>query len=147
MPFVYADRPHVRKHGPAGYTEFPTYKPWLRDEFHFRCVYCLERERWYPSGHAAYSTAWVAAAVMLTRRLGLLTKGTLVFVALGIAAAVGVSRVYLRAHWWSDVVGGWGLAAAIFSLLAGIALVVDYFRNNGERRAEESRESAVARGA
>jgi membrane protein DedA with SNARE-associated domain/membrane-associated phospholipid phosphatase len=101
----------------------------------------------YPSGHAAYSVAWVAAAVMLTRRLGLLTKGTLVFVALGIAAAVGVSRVYLRAHWWSDVVGGWGLAAAIFSLLAGIALVVDYFRHNGERRAEESRESAVARGA
>ena len=101
----------------------------------------------YPSGHAAYSTAWVAAAVTLTRRLGLLTKGTLVFIALGIAAAVGVSRVYLRAHWWSDVVGGWGLAAAIFSLLAGIALVVDYFRNNGERRAEEFRESAVARGA
>ncbi len=101
----------------------------------------------YPSGHAAYSTAWVAAAVVLTRRLGLLTKGTLVFVALGIAAAVGVSRVYLRAHWWSDVVGGWGLAAAIFSLLAGIALVVDYFRHNGERRAEETRESAVARGA
>ena len=101
----------------------------------------------YPSGHAAYSTAWVAAAVMLTRRLGLLTSGTLVFIALGIAAAVGVSRVYLRAHWWSDVVGGWGLAAAIFSLLAGIALVVDHFRHNGDRRAEETRESAVARGA
>jgi undecaprenyl-diphosphatase len=101
----------------------------------------------YPSGHAAYSTAWVAAAVMLTRRLGLLTSGTLVFIALGVAAAVGISRVYLRAHWWSDVVGGWGLAAAIFSLLAGIALVVDHFRHNGERRARESRESAVARGA
>jgi membrane-associated phospholipid phosphatase len=70
-----------------------------------------------------------------------------VFVALGVAAAVGISRVYLRAHWWSDVVGGWGLAAAIFSLLAGIALVVDHFRHNGERRARESRESAVARGA
>jgi membrane protein DedA with SNARE-associated domain/membrane-associated phospholipid phosphatase len=101
----------------------------------------------YPSGHAAYSAAWVAAAVVLTRRLGLLTSGTLVFVALGVAAAVGISRVYLRAHWWSDVVGGWGLAAAIFSLLAGIALVVDHFRHNGERRARESRESAVARGA
>ena len=101
----------------------------------------------YPSGHAAYSAAWVAAAVVLTRRLGLLTKGTLVFIALGIATAVGVSRVYLRAHWWSDVVGGWGLAAAIFSLLAGIALVVEHFRHNGERRAGETRESAVARGA
>ena len=32
-------------------------------------------------------------------------------VAIGIAAAVGLSRVYLRAHWWSDVAGGWGLGA------------------------------------
>jgi undecaprenyl-diphosphatase len=101
----------------------------------------------YPSGHAAYGAAWVAAAVMLTRRLGLTTSGVLVFIALGVGTAIGVSRVYLRAHWWSDVVGGWGLAAAIFSLLAGLALVVDYFRHNGDRRAEESRESAVARGA
>ena len=33
----------------------------------------------YPSGHAAYATAWVAAAVALTRRLRLVTSGTLVF--------------------------------------------------------------------
>src|SRR6266404_4650262 len=54
MPFVYSNRPHLRKHGPAGYTDYTAYKPWLRDDFHFRCVYCLERERWYPSGHAAF---------------------------------------------------------------------------------------------
>ena len=54
MLFVYLDRPHVRKHGPVGYTAYPTYKPWFADEFHFRCVYCLERERWYPSGDAAF---------------------------------------------------------------------------------------------
>jgi hypothetical protein len=54
MPFVYPNHSHVRKHGPAGYTDFTTFKPWLRDDFHFRCVYCLERERWYPSGHAAF---------------------------------------------------------------------------------------------
>src|SRR5580704_6802779 len=54
MPFIYANQAHVRKHGPAGYTDYTTYKPWLRDEFHFRCIYCLERERWYPSGHAGF---------------------------------------------------------------------------------------------
>ena len=54
MPFVYSNQPHVRKHGPAGYTDYTTFKPWLRDEFNFRCVYCLERERLYPSGHAAF---------------------------------------------------------------------------------------------
>ena len=97
----------------------------------------------YPSGHAAYAMTWVAAAVILTRRLWLVASGTLVFVALGIAAAVGVTRVYLRVHWWSDVAGGWGLAAGIFALLAGIALVVEHIRHNGRERAAES---APARG-
>jgi membrane protein DedA with SNARE-associated domain/membrane-associated phospholipid phosphatase len=87
----------------------------------------------YPSGHTAYATAWVAAAVVLTRRLRLVASGTLIFIALGIAAAVGVSRVYLRAHWWSDIAGGWGLGAAIFALLGAIALVVEHIRHNGDR--------------
>src|ERR1700682_3612702 len=46
--FAYPSEPHQRKHGPAGYTNYEEYKPWLRDEFTFRCVYCLERELWYP---------------------------------------------------------------------------------------------------
>src|SRR3984957_12449847 len=54
MPFIFADSAHVRKHGPGGYTQYQTYKDWLRDEFTFRCVYCLERERWYPNGHAGF---------------------------------------------------------------------------------------------
>ncbi len=88
----------------------------------------------YPSGHAAYATAWVAVAVALTRTLRFVTSGVLVFIALAIAAAVGISRVYLRAHWWSDVAGGWGLGAGIFALLAAIALVVEYIRHNGGER-------------
>jgi membrane protein DedA with SNARE-associated domain/membrane-associated phospholipid phosphatase len=101
----------------------------------------------YPSGHTAYATAWVAVAVALTRRLRLVASGTLVFVALGIAAVVGVTRVYLRAHWWSDVTGAWGLGAGIFALLAAIALVVEYIRHNGDARAEEATEPAAARGS
>jgi membrane-associated phospholipid phosphatase len=98
----------------------------------------------YPSGHAAYATAWVAAAVALTRRLRLVTSGALVFVALGIAVAVGISRIYLRAHWWSDVAGGWGLGAGIFALLAAMVVVVEYIRNNGDERAGEKSDSAAA---
>ena len=90
----------------------------------------------YPSGHAAYATAWVAVAVALTRRLKLVTSGTLVFIGLAIAAVVGGSRVYLRAHWWSDVAGGWGLGAGIFALLAAVAVVVEYIRHNGDGREE-----------
>jgi membrane-associated phospholipid phosphatase len=100
----------------------------------------------YPSGHAAYAAAWVAVAVALTHRLRLVASGVLVFVGLGVAAAVGVTRVYLGTHWWSDVVGGWGLAAGIFALLAGIALVVEHIRHNGDERAGKPQETAVARG-
>jgi hypothetical protein len=45
-PFEYPDQPHVRRHGPLGYADYVAYRPWLRDEFAFRCVYCLKRERW-----------------------------------------------------------------------------------------------------
>ena len=48
-PFAYPLEPHKRRHGPMGYANYREYKPWLRDEFSFRCVYCLEREAWYPN--------------------------------------------------------------------------------------------------
>ncbi len=54
-PFAYPFQPHQRKHGPAGYAHYEEYKPWLRDEFTFRCVYCLERELWYPDRAASFS--------------------------------------------------------------------------------------------
>ena len=36
----------LRCHGPQGYADAASYRPWLRDEFAFRCVYCLQRESW-----------------------------------------------------------------------------------------------------
>jgi hypothetical protein len=46
---VIFDYPHpqeTRRHGPANYAACDSYRPWLRDEFDFRCVYCLKRETW-----------------------------------------------------------------------------------------------------
>ena len=45
-PYEYPKTPHVRRHGPDGYTDYRRFRPWLRDEFWFRCVLCLHRERW-----------------------------------------------------------------------------------------------------
>lgn len=45
-PFAYPAKPHVRRHGPQGYSEYGHYRNWLRDEFSFRCIYCLRRETW-----------------------------------------------------------------------------------------------------
>ena len=54
-PFAYPPLPHERTHGPRGYTNYGEYKPWLRDEFSFRCVYCLKREAWSPDGAGPFS--------------------------------------------------------------------------------------------
>ena len=88
----------------------------------------------YPSGHAAYSTIWIALAVVVARVLpGLASRAALVGAAVGVAAVVGLSRIYLFAHYWSDVVGGWALGAAVLGLCAAVALVVTHIRNNGPR--------------
>ena len=47
-PFAYPTTPHVRRHGPYGYRDYESYRDWLRDEFRFRCVFCLRREQWGP---------------------------------------------------------------------------------------------------
>jgi membrane protein DedA with SNARE-associated domain/membrane-associated phospholipid phosphatase len=85
----------------------------------------------YPSGHAAYATAYVAMAVIAARVLGgIVSRSALVLVALVVAAAIGATRVYLRAHYLSDVLGGFGLGLAIFAGCAAIALVAAFIRQN-----------------
>ena len=46
MIFDYPANRQERRHGPSGYASYESYRPWLRDEFEFRCVYCLKRETW-----------------------------------------------------------------------------------------------------
>ena len=46
MIFDYPDQRGQRRHGPLGYASYESYRPWLRDEFDFRCLYCLKRETW-----------------------------------------------------------------------------------------------------
>jgi undecaprenyl-diphosphatase len=88
----------------------------------------------FPSGHSAYAVALVACAIVLARgghRMA--TRFAIVGIATGLAAAIAVSRVYLRVHYLSDVLGGLAIGAAIFSLAGIVALVVGALRNNGER--------------
>jgi len=54
-PFKYPRKPHCRVHGPQGHKSYPAYKQWLRDEFEFRCVYCLTREMWSGDGQNRFS--------------------------------------------------------------------------------------------
>jgi hypothetical protein len=53
--FAYPDVPHARRHGPRGYVDDEHFKPWLRDELTFRCVYCRCRKVWFPDGDRNFS--------------------------------------------------------------------------------------------
>jgi undecaprenyl-diphosphatase len=88
----------------------------------------------YPSGHSAYSIALVACAVVLARAgHHWAARFALVTIALVLAAFVGASRVYLRAHYLSDVIGGLALGTAIYALCGVVALVIGAVRNTGRR--------------
>lgn len=62
----------------------------------------------FPSGHAAYATTWLAAA-MVTGRRGLIAATAVLI------AAVMTSRLYLHVHYLTDVVGGAALGGAVFA--------------------------------
>ena len=85
----------------------------------------------FPSGHAAYAVAWIALAVIAVRLVpSLRGRWWLVGAAIAVAVIVALTRVYLRVHWLSDVLAGAGVAAMSFSLVAVVALVVDFVRHN-----------------
>jgi undecaprenyl-diphosphatase len=97
----------------------------------------------FPSGHAAYATAWPAVAVALTRVLpGLASRATLIVAGVVVCAVVATSRVYLGVHYASDVLAGVGLGFALYGICAMAGLIVAFIRHNGR-----GREGAVHRPA
>jgi membrane-associated phospholipid phosphatase len=77
----------------------------------------------YPSAHAANSVGWLALAIALAvvipargGRIATIAAGAL------LALLVGLSRIYLRAHFASDVIAGYALAVAMYAL-AAIAVI------------------------
>jgi undecaprenyl-diphosphatase len=90
----------------------------------------------YPSAHAANSVGWLALAIALTVVIPTRT-GRAAAVACGslLAVLVGLSRIYLRAHYASDVIAGEALAVAIYALAAIVAITIRSRRNPDLARA------------
>jgi membrane protein DedA with SNARE-associated domain/membrane-associated phospholipid phosphatase len=87
----------------------------------------------FPSGHAAYAVAYVAIAIAVSHAFPRgVYRAAFVAAAFVLTALIGLSRVYLRAHYYTDVVAGWGMAAALFALCGIVGLVVAAVRHNGE---------------
>ncbi len=79
----------------------------------------------YPSGHSAHAVVWIAIAIIAGRSTrGLTRQGLILAVGIAIVVLVGATRVYLRAHYLSDVTGGIGLGCFVFALCTLIGLSV-----------------------
>ncbi len=81
----------------------------------------------FPSGHALMSTVfYLTIGVMLTRAF---PRRRLKAYALGcgitIALLIGLTRIYLGAHWATDVFAGWSVGAAWAMVLWLVAYVVE----------------------
>lgn len=61
-----------------------------------------------PSGHAVASITIAACIYLFLQRRGRVSRITIAALVCGVVL-VGYSRVYLGAHWPSDVVTGWGI--------------------------------------
>jgi undecaprenyl-diphosphatase len=88
----------------------------------------------YPSGHAAYAVAMVACATIMVRaRVGWAVRFAVVGIAFTLVVLVALSRVYLRAHYLTDVLGGVALGLAIWAVVGALALFAGAVRHNDGR--------------
>ncbi|MEH6664461.1 MAG: phosphatase PAP2 family protein [Brevundimonas sp.] len=84
----------------------------------------------FPSGHALLSTVfYLTVGVMLARVLpSKRLKVWVMAMAVIVAMLVGLSRVYLGAHWATDVFAGWSLGAAWAMVLWLAAHLIERFQ-------------------
>ena len=89
----------------------------------------------FPSGHAAQATlySWIAITLALRVVPGITRRSLVIACGITLTALIGATRVYLRAHWLSDVTAGWALGASCFAGVAAVALVIGHIRDNPPR--------------
>jgi membrane protein DedA with SNARE-associated domain/membrane-associated phospholipid phosphatase len=87
----------------------------------------------FPSGHATGAIAlWGMLAAVVWARGSSPARGLVWPVAIAIVGAVGASRLYLGAHWFTDVLGGYALGGMWLAILLGAMLG---WSGRGARRA------------
>lgn len=77
----------------------------------------------FPSGHAMMSSViYLTLAILIAKASrDIRTKLFVLVVAMTLAGLVGLSRVYLGVHWFSDVVGGW-VAGGVWAMACWITV-------------------------
>jgi membrane protein DedA with SNARE-associated domain/membrane-associated phospholipid phosphatase len=89
----------------------------------------------FPSGHAAQGTLYTWLAITLALRVvpGITRRSLVIGAGIVLTVLIGLSRVYLRVHWMSDVWGGWALGASCYAAAAIVVLLIAHIRDNPHR--------------
>ncbi|EKD70414.1 MAG: phosphatase [uncultured bacterium] len=71
-----------------------------------------------PSGHTTLATTiFIGLAFLITRSFRPGYRWPIFAISVSIAIAVGISRLYLGAHWFTDIAGAWLLSAALLTII------------------------------
>ena len=88
----------------------------------------------FPSGHATQCMAFFAMLLVLAWLAGWARLRLLAIASAVVVLAVGGSRIYLGAHWFTDVVGGYALGGAWVSMVAAVGLTTWLGHSHGTDR-------------
>ena len=99
----------------------------------------------FPSGHATQSAAFYAMlAIVLGAGLSIRGRAILWSAAALVVLIVGASRIYLAAHWLTDVLAGYALGASWVAIVVAVQLITS--RDTGRARAVRERGQAPTLG-